>query len=216
MRDIAKFIVGFQRFQQNFFCKEAGVFEYLKNAQKPRVLMVGCSDSRVDPAILTDCAPGEIFVVRNVGNLVPPFEDDSAYHGVSAAVEYAVQNLEVEHVIVMGHCRCGGISRLMDDMRPGKDDIFVTRWVQIAARARERVLEELKDKPRHMQEMACEQASILVSLENLLTFPFVRARVEAGTLTLHGWYFDMDHGDLLSYLPETGQFEPLVPVCEKL
>jgi carbonic anhydrase len=212
MRDIAKFIYGFKRFQNSYFCGDAEVFERLRSGQNPRALVIGCSDSRVDPAIVMDCSPGDLFVVRNVANLVPPHESDSSHHGVSAALEYAVRVLLVEHVIVMGHSGCGGIHALMrQDFAQAGD--YLPRWIAIGRRAREQVLAELPDKAPHLQERACEQAAILVSLENLLTFPWVRERVEAGNLLLHGWYFDLERGELLSYLPQSGQFEPLVPHC---
>jgi carbonic anhydrase len=214
MRDIAKFIHGFKRFQDSYFCGGADEFERLRSGQNPRALVIGCSDSRVDPAILMDCAPGDLFVVRNVANLVPPHESDSSHHGVSAALEYAVRVLRVEHVIVMGHSSCGGIQALMrqDCAQAGE---YLPRWIAIGERAREQVLGALPDKPPHLQERACEPAAIPVSLENLLTFPWVRDRVEAGNLLLHGWYFDLERGELLSYLPQSGQFEPLVAHCRK-
>jgi carbonic anhydrase len=213
MSDIAKFIFGFKRFQKDFFCADSTVFENLREEQKPRALLIGCSDSRVDPALLTGCAPGELFVVRNVANLVPPCEDDGGHHGVSAAVEFAVRSLEVEHIIVLGHCNCGGIKALLREGGGGRSGAFIDAWVDIAAKAREQVLTELAGREPQVQERACEQASILISLENLLSFPWVRERVEAGKLYLHGWYFDFETGELFSYLPETKAFELLVPRC---
>lgn len=213
MRDIAKFINGFKAFQDNYFCGDEEVFQRLRSGQNPRALLIACSDSRVDPAILTNSAPGDLFVIRNVANLVPPCEDDGGHHGVSAALEFAVRVLLVEHVIVMGHSACGGIRSLMrGEFGQARD--FLPRWVDIMAPARERVLRELPDKSPELQERACEQAAVLVSLDNLLTFPWVRERVETGSLLLHGWYFDLERGELLSYLPQSGQFEPLVPRCE--
>lgn len=213
MQDIAKFIKGFMRFQQNYFCDEDALFAELITGQNPKALVVACSDSRVDPAIITDCAPGDIFVIRNVANLIPAYEPDGRRHGVSAALEFAVRKLQVEHVIVLGHSRCGGIEALMEggDGDPGGD--FILDWMDIAAPAREEVLRELQGKDPDKQCRACEQAAVLVSLRNLLTFPWVAARVEAGSLILHGWYFDMEKGELLGYLPQVGSFEPLAPNC---
>ena len=213
MSEIAKFIFGFKLFQKNYFCDDSSVFDTLKEEQKPRALLIGCSDSRVDPATLTGCAPGELFVVRNVANLVPPCETDGGHHGVSAAVEFAVCSLEVEHIIVLGHCNCGGIKTLLRKRGQATASVFLDPWVEIAAKARDQVLSELAGREPQVQERACEQASILISLENLLTFPWVRERVEAGLLYLHGWYFDFETGELFSYLPETKAFEPLVPRC---
>lgn len=173
------------------------------------MLLIGCSDSRVDPALLTGCAPGELFVIRNVANLVPPCEQDTRHHGISAALEYAVCHLDVEHVIILGHSGCGGINALMHGINNGRSAQFIGPWVSIAERARDRIRSELAGKEPEKQNRACEQAAILISLENLLTFPWVRERVEAGTLLLHGWYFDISTGQLLSYVPERAAFEPL-------
>ncbi|MBJ6725045.1 carbonic anhydrase [Geomesophilobacter sediminis] len=208
-QEIARFIAGFKKFQQQYFDSEERCFELLRREQNPKVLLIGCSDSRVDPAILTGCAPGELFVVRNVANLVPPCEDDSHFHGVSAALEYAVCHLEVEHIIILGHSGCGGINALMHGIPKGRPGNFIGKWVQIAHKGRQRVLEELAEKEPEKQNRACEQAAILISLENLLTFPWITGRVRDGKLLLHGWYFDIQDGQLYSYAPERAAFEPL-------
>lgn len=207
MKDIAKFIAGFERFQDKYFGHDRELFDRLRHEQHPRVMVIACCDSRVDPAILTGAVPGEMFVVRNVANLVPPYDLGGNFASVPAALEFAVQSLEVEHVIVLGHARCGGIRALMSDTKPGGE--FIGKWVSIAQRARERVLAELPDKPPALQERACEQAAILVSLENLMTYPWVARRVEAGSLHLHGWYFDIAEGSLLRYGPASNAFEPI-------
>ncbi|MHB8121168.1 MAG: carbonic anhydrase [Desulfuromonadaceae bacterium] len=209
MKDIAPFLAGFKRFRQHYFDPHEQRFAALQQGQNPKVLVIGCSDSRVDPAILTGCAPGELFVVRNVANLVPPCEYDNQHHGVSAALEYAVCHLEVERIIILGHSGCGGIGALMHGISNGRPAEFIGPWVNIAERARQQVLLELPDKDPATQSRACEQAAILVSLENLLTFPWISERVESGSLLLHGWYFDIGIGQLYSYAPETAGFEPL-------
>lgn len=209
MEDIARLIAGFRRFQQNHFQGDTELFDQLKMGQQPNALVIGCSDSRVDPAILMDCAPGDLFVVRNVANLVPPYEPDAGYHGVSAALEYAVCSLKVAHIIVMGHSQCGGINGLMQGVGDGPGE-FLGRWVNIAAPARAEVLQGLAGKSAEIQQRACEQAAILLSLDNLLTFPWLRQRVEQGELWLHGWYFDLLKGELLSYEAEKAAFQSLV------
>jgi carbonic anhydrase len=214
VKDIARFLSGFRQFQRTYFCAGNDFFESLKNNQRPKSLVIACSDSRVDPAILTGCEPGDMFVVRNVANLVPPYEIDAGHHGVSAALEYGVKVLQVEHVIVLGHSCCGGIQALMAPDREALGE-FIAPWVSIADTALHEVVRDLRGKPEPVRQRACEQASILVSLENLLTFPWLRDRVAAGGLYLHGWYFDLDKGELLSYLPQTRTFEPLVARCER-
>lgn len=210
MQEMQKFIHGFRRFQEDYFSEDRELFDRLKQGQRPRVVLIGCSDSRVDPSMMVRSEPGDLFIVRNVANLVPPCEHDHSYHGVSAALEYAVCHLEVEHIIVLGHSCCGGIRSLMEGIPTEKNGEYISRWVGIAERAKQQVLETFADAPPEQQAKACEHASILVSLENLLTFPWIRERVEADTLDLHGWYFDIESGNLYSYQPASGKFELLV------
>jgi carbonic anhydrase len=206
MQDIERFISGFRKFRENYFGPESNKFEPLKKGQNPKTMIIGCSDSRVDPAILTNCAPGDIFTVRNVANLVPPYEETGGLHGVSAALEFAVCHLGVEHIIVLGHSQCGGINALMAGSCGCKGGGFISRWMSIATPARERVLEELPGKDPTLQQRAAEQAAILLSLENLHSFPWIDQRVTDGTLSLHGWYFDLTAGELMEYAPESGTF----------
>lgn len=209
MKDIERFITGFRAFQKDYFKSESSLFDTLQHAQNPKTMIIGCSDSRVDPAILTNCAPGDIFTVRNVANLVPPFEENGGYHGVSAALEFAVCTLKVEHIIVLGHSQCGGIKALMEGNCGCGNGGFISRWMSIAASAREQVLAELPNKEAGLQQRAAEQAAILLSLENLHSFPFIVERVAAGTLSLHGWYFDLATGELLEYKTRLGTFQKL-------
>ncbi len=209
MQDLKKLIDGFKRFQKHHFVQDKSLYAELCKGQRPEILVIGCSDSRVDPAILTDCKPGDMFVVRDVANLVPPYHQDVQDDGVSSAIEYAVKYLNVKHVIILGHSHCGGIDSLMhcSPEHPGGE--FIDHWMTIVQAARDAVQKELADKPEGAQLRACEQASLLISLKNLLTFPWVAQRVQDGRLTLHGWYFDMDTGELLSYDAKTGTFETL-------
>lgn len=200
-------IAGFRRFREKYFTDENSFYGRLTAVgQTPKVLIVGCSDSRVDPALISSAAPGELFVIRNVANLVPPFDSSgSGQHGVSAAIEFAVMNLKVETVIVLGHRQCGGIRALMlgEDGHAGS---FVGRWMQIASRARNEVLARYKDADQDTLCRHCEMESITVSLENLLSFPFVKEAVDQGRLELHGIYFDIESGGLLQFDPEAKNF----------
>ncbi len=205
MRDVEDFLAGFRRFQTRFFGGDRELYEELRLGQRPQALVIACCDARVDPAHLLDARPGDLFVLRNVANLVPPYESDGATHGVSAALEFAVRSLAVAHVCVLGHGQCGGVRALLE----GAQGEFLPRWVEIAREARDEVLARLPGKSLEMQARACEQASLLLSLRNLLTFPWVAERVEAGTLALHGWYFDLERGRLLGYDAATGRFIPL-------
>jgi len=206
MSDIDKLVAGYKRFHDNYFGGDQALFARLKQGQTPSAMVIACSDSRVDPAILLDAQPGDLFMVRNVANLVPPYERGAGLHGVSTALEFGVCVLGVGHLIVLGHSQCGGVRALMD----GTQGDFMGHWVNIAARAKARVLAEFPAATAQEQCHACEEASILVSLENLLTFPWIHERVEQGSLTLHGWYFDIDNGQLVAYDAASHAFRPLL------
>jgi carbonic anhydrase len=211
LADISAFLAGFERFQQRYFGGDESVFARLRQGQSPSALVISCCDSRADPGMLLGAGPGDIFVVRNVANLVPPYRNGAEMPGIRADIEFAVKGLNVERIIILGHSGCGGIGALMEsESVSGARYEFIGAWVNIAAAARERVLRELAGEPPAVQAKACEKAAIALSLENLLTFPWIRQRVEEGSLTLHGWYFDIDAGELLGYSAETERFAPLV------
>lgn len=210
MSSMDQFIKGYQRFHQNYFAGEERLFGTLSQGQNPTSMIIACSDSRVDPAIVMDAKPGDLFVVRNVANLVPPYEKGGGYHGVSAALEFGVCGLNVENIIVMGHRKCGGIRALTEGVPEGIDGEFIRPWVSIANRAHERVLAEQPNASANDTACACELAGIIVSLENLATFPFIKARADAGTLTLHGWYFDIESGQMSVYNKQTLKFDVIV------
>ena len=170
--------------------------------------MIACSDSRVEPYLIFAAEPGEMFVVRNVAGLVPPSTPDTGCHGTSAALEYGVLELGVEHVIVLGHSDCGGIEALL---RGGTGDEpksdFIGPWLSGATAARDRVLQEKPDAAHAEKVQALEYETVRQSLGNLMTFPWIGERVRAGALSLHGWHFDIAEG-ALSAVRETGE-----PVC---
>lgn len=211
MTTISELLQGFQRFRVKHFEPNRDLFNRLAmQGQTPRTLLIGCSDSRVDPAILTDSAPGDLFVIRNVANLVPPHETGGRYHGTSAALEFAVCNLKVANIIILGHSRCGGIRALLEGY--GENDEgegFIAPWVKIAASARDEVLQRWPDASNEFKQRACERAGIRASLANLMTFPFIRQRVEQGQLKLYGWYYDLENGELMQYDPEKDRFYDL-------
>ncbi|MFO7597328.1 MAG: carbonic anhydrase [Desulfocurvibacter africanus] len=214
--NLGKFIRGFERFRQDYFRGNTELFDKLRHGQDPDALVISCCDSRADPAIITNCAPGDLFVARDVANLVPPYEPDGGHHGVSASVEYAVLCLGVEHIVVLGHSQCGGIGALVDGGAHGAGGEFIGPWMSICQEEVRAVLEATAGEPDDTRRRACEQAVILVSLRNLMSFPWVRERVEAGRLCLHGWYFDIRRGELSVYAPEELAFRPLVSGEEHL
>jgi carbonic anhydrase len=205
-----RLIEGFRRFREQHFTENDALYRQLvTEGQAPKIMVVACCDARVDPAIVLDCAPGDLFVIRNVANLVPPAESrNSGRHGTSAALEFGVRILEVEHIIVLGHAQCGGIRSLFGKNR-GESDSYINSWMRMAEEVHAEVLHDLPAANTHQQMTACEQRAILVSLDNLMTFPWVRERVESGALALHGWYFDIEHGQMMQYTPASRAFEAL-------
>ncbi|MFG1419043.1 carbonic anhydrase [Xanthobacter sp. V0B-10] len=196
-------IAGYKRFREVAWPERKQVFEQLAaKGQKPETLVVACSDSRVDPQMIFNAGPGEMFVVRNVANLVPPYQPDANYHGTSAAIEFAVRVLKVKHVVVMGHAQCGGVHALLEGAPPNAQD-FVASWMKIAEPARRMTTEA--DLPATERARFCEQCCVKLSLSNLGSFPWVRERVAAGDLGLHGAYFGVATGRL-EVLREDGDF----------
>lgn len=208
MDTVTRLVAGYLRFRSGYYAAHRGALTALaREGQTPEVCIVSCSDSRVDPGRILDCGPGELFVVRNVASLVPPIEAEGLYHGTSAAIEFAVCGLEVTHLIVLGHGHCGGIQALLDGVsthhpRGG----FIAAWMSIADAARGRVLAQDSLASPQARARACEQEAIKLSLQNLMTFPWVSERVEQDTLKLNGWYYDLDHADLLRLDPSSGRF----------
>lgn len=195
-KEIFKLFLGFKRFREKYFSDERSVFNKLVGSgQSPKTLIIGCSDSRVDPAILSSASPGEIFVIRNVANLVPPFESSEGFHGVSSAIEFAVVNLKVENIVVLGHRQCGGIQALMTDSHQGTSS-FIGPWVKIAEEAKKKVLSKFSNLDLDTQCRHCEMESIKVSLQNLKTFPFVIEALRNRGLHMLGVYFDLEAGHL--------------------
>ena len=187
MDSVAKLTAGFKDFRDDGFEEKRATYEALVDrGQNPKVALIACSDSRVDPATVLQADPGELFVVRNVANLVPPDERDGQYHGTSAAIEYAVEHLEVGHLIVFGHAHCGGIRSMFAKTDEGSEgNQFVLPWMSLVRSAYLRVQGTMPNASEDEKARACEQSAVLVSLENLMTFPSIRERVSDGRLHLH-------------------------------
>lgn len=201
---------GHFRFRRDVYARDRGRYQQLAElGQSPAAMVVACCDARVDVSLIFDAKPGDLFILRNVANLVPPFEPSGKYHGTSAAIEFAVQGLKVTNLIVLGHSRCGGVAAYREKVRDNvAKEGFIGRWLTL--------LDDLKladaDIFAHGDETAFELAAIRASIANLRTFPFVREREEGGLLNLHGLHFDIGRGELLGMDPATGRFEPLSEV----
>ena len=186
-------IEGYRRFRAEIWPGQRDRYERLATrGQRPHTMVVACSDSRVDPQTVFGAVPGELFVVRNVAGLVPPFERDSGYHGTSAAVEFAVRVLQVAHVVVLGHAQCGGVMAMLDGPPTLAPD-FVEAWMKIAEPALDTLPPEGSGAERLLH---CETEVVRLSLANLMTFPWIAERAKAGRLTLHGYRFDIHSGIL--------------------
>ena len=197
-------LTGYRRFRENRWPQEHAEYEALAQGQKPHTLVVACSDSRADPALIFDAAPGELFVVRNVANLVPPYQPDGQLHGVSAALEFGVRVLEVGRIVVMGHAYCGGVHAMLNGA-PDTCGDFVAPWVAQATPVVRLICESFPAEPA---ERLAEETVVRLSLENLRTFPWIAERERAGDLTLVGLHFGIADG-VLTALNGPGRFEPL-------
>ncbi len=211
MPEFAELLKGYRRFREEIYPRQKARFEETAiEGQHPKLMVIGCSDSRVDPAQIFDVDPGDIFVVRNVAALVPPFETTPGHHGVSAAVEFAVQMLEVKQIVVMGHGRCGGckaaLTQGFETAGPG-EGAFIANWIHLLNDAREPVAAKHGTTGRKA-EMAMEFAAIRQSLANLRTFPWVAEKEDSGELKLRGAHFSIMDGVLYSLDEDTGEFLP--------
>ncbi|MFN3932048.1 MAG: carbonic anhydrase [Brevundimonas sp.] len=196
---------GYRRFREGHWAEARAEYEALAaKGQKPHTLVVACSDSRADPALIFDTAPGQLFVVRNVANLVPPYEPDGLLHGVSAALEFGVKGLGVSRIVVMGHAHCGGVNAMLNGAPDNCQD-FVAPWVRQGAPMVRRVAETVEPD---QVERAAEEAVVRLSIENLRTFPWIAEREAAGDLTLTGLHFGIADG-ILRALTGPDRFEAL-------
>jgi carbonic anhydrase len=204
-----RLIAGYRTFLQARLPTEQTRYrELAEQGQSPEIMVIGCCDSRVSPEVIFDAGPGELFVVRNVANLIPPYEQDGTHHGVSAALEFGVGILRVKHIVVLGHAYCGGISAFAQDKEPVSPGDFIGKWMSLITPAAQKL------GPRGQMPLAdyltrLEQASIVNSLDNLLTFPRLRKLIERGDVTPHGAYFGVATGRLSVRDPQTGEFVPV-------
>jgi len=203
MPEFKTLIEGYERFRKGAYQAQKIRYDALVEGQSPPVMLISCCDSRVDPATVFDTVPGQVFALRNVANLVPPFEGTPGLHGASAAIEFGVLGLEVRHIVVLGHAQCGGIKAALSGAHI-EGGGFVDAWMTIIGEARSRVLLERPADP----ESALERAAIKVSLANLRSFPYIAAREADGRLKLHGALFGIETGALLVLDEASGAFEP--------
>jgi carbonic anhydrase len=202
-----RLLEGYQAFAtQRLPTEQSRYRELSERGQSPEVMVIGCCDSRVSPEAIFDVGPGELFVLRNIANLVPIYQPDENAHGVSAALEFAVTVLRVKHIVVLGHAQCGGIRAFIDKIEPLSPGDFIGRWMSMFTKPGE-VVEQRAHESMAEFVTRIEKAAVFRSIENLMTFPFVRTRVESGELQLHGAYFGVAEGSLFVLDRETKQFK---------
>lgn len=206
---------GYRAFRDGRLQEERARYAVLAElGQKPKTMVIACCDSRAGPETIFNAAPGELFISRNVANLVPPYETDDGLHGTSAALEFAVQALKVENIVVMGHGRCGGVKAYLLEQeglvetQPLSPGDFIGRWMSLLKPAKERMIcEEGADFAARTR--ALEEAGIRLSIDNLMTFPCISTQVQRGKITLHGAWFDISTGELFTMNTITGEFNPV-------
>jgi len=201
---------GHEAFQSVKFKKNEERFKKLiEEGQNPKALFIGCSDSRVMPAMITGSKPGDLFIVRNIGNFVAPFNPDADYHATASAVEYATSVLEVSDIIVCGHSHCGAIEALYKELEQTPENIHTIKWLELGQEAKKVAMLAYKNESKEKMLRYTEKISVVYQIDNLLTYPGIQRRVEEGTLFLHAWYYDMQSGDIEYYDDDTYEFKPL-------
>ncbi len=197
---LRKIMLGYQGFRNKYASGDRSVMQYLSSyGQQPQVMIVACCDSRVDPALILQCDPGDLFVVRNVANIVPPFEKDEAHHGTSAALEFGVCFLKVKHLILLGHSQCGGIQALVNQQeQQQKQDDFITNWVSV-----------IKNAGCSVDADSCAKGALDQSYDNCLTFPWIRQSLESSELNIHRWFFEIKQGQIYAFDPHNNNYRPL-------
>lgn len=201
---------GHEEFKRvKFKANEDRFKKLVSEGQKPKALFIGCSDSRVMPNMITSSGAGDLFIVRNIGNFVPPFKPDSDFHATAAAIEYAVSILDIRDIIVCGHSDCGAIKAVYDVPSQSPENIHTVKWLELGSMAKKVAQTAMPDASKQDLLHYTEKVSVIFQLENLLTYPAVKDRVETGDLFLHGWHYDLSSGEILYYDEENMAFSKL-------
>lgn len=199
MDKFTEMLKGYKDFRNKYALGDKSVMYSLsRNGQQPEIMVVACCDSRVDPALILQCDPGDLFVARNVANIVPPYEKDEAHHGTSAALEFGVRFLGIKHLILLGHSQCGGIQALLNNNNGHQND-FITNWVSLI-----KTHHDGSDNPDN-----CAKLSLQQSYQNCMTFPWIKEKVIKETLIIHLWFFDIKTGQIFKYVEEEKAYKPL-------
>ena len=198
-QSFTKIIQGYRAFRKKYTTGDNAIMARLAHdGQQPKIMVIACCDSRVDPALILQCDPGDLFIVRNVANIVPPYSADEKHHGTSAALEFGICYLNIKHLIILGHSQCGGIAALLNGSSLGQND-FIARWVSLIK----------TDSPDTQDVSTFEKQALLHSYQNCLTFPWIKSRVEEKKLALHLWFFDIEQGEISAYSFDDERYRPL-------
>lgn len=212
MTDVGKLISGFRVFKATNFQQQKDLIGHLvRQGQKPSTMFISCVDIMISPTGIFSTNPGELYIINNIGGLVPKYAT-TGVHGIMSAIEYAVKDLEVENIVVLGHAKCDSIKMMMSDKFASSTDGLsesMKKWLSIAGEARDAVKKEMSDKSEEEQQSACEHESIIISLRNLMTYPYITQRMQVDKLNIFGWHFDVESGDIMAFDPDTGFFEPI-------
>lgn len=193
-------LAGYEQFRQKYASGDKSIMQYLsRHGQKPHTMVIACCDSRVDPALILQCDPGDLFVVRNVANIVPPYEKDTMHHGTSAALEFGICFLKVKHLVLFGHSQCGGVNALLKGQGKENPNDFILNWVSLIK----------MDNTQYKNADGYAQRALAISHKNCLTFPWLKERVEQKKLLLHLWFFDIKSGQIFVYSHEEEKYVPL-------
>ena len=202
-----KLLEGLIKFRKQDFEDHKELFGKLKEKQNPHTLFIGCSDSRIVPNLITNTVPGELFVIRNIANLVPNYRQSHEHLATTSAIEYAVQTLGVENIIVCGHSNCGGCRAIYYPEEVLEKTPHTKNWLQLAENVKKIVLNELKEDDEATREWMTEQVNILEQMKHLLTYPLIKEKYEKKELTIQGWYYIIETGEVFIYNKETREFE---------
>lgn len=210
-----KLFQGIAHFRREDFEAHKDLFKELGRKQQPHTLFIGCSDSRVVPELITRTRPGELFMIRNIANIVPPYRKTDEYLGTASAIEYAVEMLNVEAIVVCGHSNCGGCAAMHQSPEQLEQIPNVARWLQVSSEVKERVERQAVEGTPEEREWLTEQINILVQMRNLLTYPYIRERYEKGKIDILGWYYIIETGEIYNFNDSTESFELIAGPSEE-
>lgn len=201
-----KLLQGIVQFKREDFEAHRDLFNHLKEGQEPHTLFISCSDSRIDPNLITRTLPGELFIVRNVANLVPPFRVTGEYVATTSAIEYAVLALGVKNIIVCGHSNCGGCAAALKSSDELSDLPHTKKWLELAKPVREMVLRDIPENDPEAREWLMEQANVIEQLRHLWSYPYIKEKIQSGELNMAGWYYIIETGEVFVYDRHSGAF----------